>query len=102
MENADRNRAREKAIQFSKNILYAAGKRGAIGKFESEIGISRGYLSRTASGNKPISLEVAIACADALGYGVEELCEKDLFTDARIADLEREIAELKAGRNAEE
>ena len=96
MENEARNRAKEKVMNFSRNVAYIAKQRGGILHLEKEIGVSPGYISRTKNGKRNLSLETAIVIADALSHGIDELCEKDLFIDARIAELEREIEALKA------
>lgn len=96
MENEAKSRAKEKATNFSRNVAYIAKQRGGILHLEKEIGVSAGYISRTKNGKRKISLETAIMIADALSHGVDELCEKDILIDARIAELEKEIAALKA------
>ena len=65
-----------------------------IGELEKQVGCSVGYLSKKKAG---IGLYLAFKIATVLESDLKELLEEDVWTSARIKELEAELKRLKEG-----
>ena len=50
-----------------------------VGKFESDLGYSRGYISRHATGTRNIGFDEICKISDRLGYTVSHLLNPDFI-----------------------
>ena len=86
--------------RVKQNVRHAIKIKGmSIGSIEVSAGVSTGYISRPT---KDIPLRVIYEVAQATGYTIEELIEKDFSEEAkntRIAELKAEIARLESDNN---
>ena len=77
------------------NVKYLCKKNNiSIGWVEKEVGVSAGYLSRM-KGRKMLPIDSAYKIAEVLGIEMQDLISPSLAKQARIAELEAELAELK-------
>ena len=95
----------KRIVNFVNNVkLFAKEKEIKIGDIEDSLGVSKGYLSRVASGGGTLSLLGAIEIADYLHMKLEELVFTNYerrIRELRILELEEERARLKGERDEE-
>lgn len=65
-----------------------------IGDMEETVGVSTGYLSRV-KGKATLTVDVGYALAEFLGVSMDNLISPALAKQARIAELEAELNELR-------
>ena len=83
---------------FILNVRYLVKKSGKkIQDFESDFGISSGYLKRMMNKKGGISLNVACEIARYLGMSLDDLVKEDIGRVEKIEQLEKELNELKKG-----
>lgn len=80
------------------NIRYLARTYyGGVNSVEKDAGFSAGYLSRVLKKGASLQLKSVLSFAIALGVTVSDLIDKDLYKEHRIAELEKELNELRGG-----
>lgn len=81
---------------FYENVKWLCKMNGIqVGQLEKEIGVSAGYISRTAGKNKDIGLFKAYKIASIFGVTLDDLSKKNLFKQQRIKELEEAIRFLQ-------
>lgn len=93
---------KDKNRMFAKNVsfLIKRDQSKALGEIETNIGVQPGYLSRILTRNNSITLPIAIAFAEEVGFTIDELCGKDFEEKAMIAEIDKQIAELVKKKHA--
>lgn len=82
---------------FAKNVkAYTKAKKISIGEIESQIGISRGSVSRIANGKPGIILDVACQISQALGVSLEFLLDEKLLSNLKAEKVRTEIRKKEA------
>lgn len=83
---------------FILNTRYLVKKSGKkIQDFESDFGISSGYLKRMMTRKGGISLNVACEIARYLGVSLDDMIKEDMGRTEKIEELEKKLEELKKG-----
>ena len=87
---------RKQAIAV-KNILYLLKKQGKkIGDLEVNIGVRKGYLSRSKYGSKQrISLPTMLMAADFVETPLQDLVSEDFAKELELEEIQKQIEELK-------
>ena len=82
---------------FARNVkAYTKAKKISIGEIESQIGISRGYISRIANGNPGLILDAAYQISQALGVSLEFLLDENLLFNLKTEKIKTEIRRKEA------
>lgn len=93
---------KDKNQMFAKNVsfLIKRDRSKTLGEVETSIGVQPGYLSRILMRNNSITLPIAIAFAEEVGFTIEELYSDDFEEKAMIAEIDKQIAELVKKKHA--
>ena len=84
---------------FSRNVRFICKQRGLnIGNFEKQIGVSAGYLSRLEKNASKIALLNIYNASKILAVTIDDLLNKDMAIEQRIAELKEELEMLEKGR----
>lgn len=82
------------------NIRYLCESKGIqINELESVVNTSPGYLSRTGTGKKFMSIDIACRVAEYFGITLEKLLSDDFHNELiqmKINDLQAEIKKLES------
>lgn len=85
--------------KFSENVRYLCKQKGkSIGELETEIGVSKGYLSRIVNLEKAINLANLYKVSQILETTIDDLISKDMYLEWKIQELEKELDSLKKQR----
>ena len=82
----------ERISSNARFLCQYQGKR--IADMEAAVGVSPGYLSRV-KGSVMLRIDTGYALAEWLGVSLDNLVSNALAKQARIAELEAELAELR-------
>lgn len=82
----------ERVAANARFLCQYQGKR--IADMEAAVGVSTGYLSRI-KGKAMLRVDVSYALAEYLGVSLCDLIKTSIAKEARIAELEAELAELR-------
>jgi len=82
-------------LNFAENVKYLCKiKKITMQDLEHNIGITKGYVSRISE-KKDIGLGKAYMISKLLEVDINDLIEKDMWREARIKELEAELAALR-------
>lgn len=85
--------------RISRNVRFICKQRGLnIGDLEKQIGVSTGYFSRLEKNGLKISLLNVYNASEILGVTIDDLINKDLSIEQRIAELKEELETLEKQR----
>ena len=91
--------SKELLKNFSENARYLCKQKGkSIGELETEIGVSKGYLSRIVNSEKAINLANLYKVSQILETTIDDLISKDMCLEWKIQELEKELDSLKKQR----
>lgn len=92
-------RANDLMKMFSRNVRFICKQRGLnISYLEKQIGVATGYFSRLEKNGLKISLLNAYNASEILGVTIDDLLNKDISIEQRIAELKEELETLEKQR----